>query len=95
MVFYKKHSHQNIQFYFCPFSVSNSQNFVKNAQKMRYTVFRVDPNVHWIDLKSGQVVCSFPLVNNLVTYQNKFRRSLKRLIWNFFEKIQEIRKFHK
>ena len=52
----------------------------KNDQKIRYTDFRVDPNVHWIDLKSGQVVCSFPLVNNLVTYQNKFRRSLKRLI---------------
>ena len=77
------------------FAIFGLSKFRQKWPKMRYTDFRVDPNVHWIDLKSGQVVCSFPLVNNLVTYQNKFRRSLKRLIWNIFEKIQEIRKFHK
>ena len=51
-----------------------------------------DPNVHWIDLEAWQVVCSSALANNLVTYQNKFWRSLQRSISKIFKNFQGARK---
>ena len=63
-----------------------------NFSNFFFEMIQDHPNVHWIDLKSAKVVCSFPLVNNLVTYQNKFWRSLKRVIWNNFKNFRKFSK---